>query len=234
MSIAGDLTEAWIVEQLAERGHRRAVGDIGVAGAHRENPGKVPALGGELMAAAVLVPLVRRSTGLSLLLTQRTDHLDHHPGQISFPGGRIESHDDSPEAAALRETEEEVGMPATAVETIGRLDDYVTGTGFTVVPVVGLVTPPFPVRPDPFEVADVFEVPLAFLMDPANHARHLRRKNGHEWRFYAMPFENRFIWGATAGMLRNFYEILAGDRASPPPEAVVPTPEQAAQSPFNR
>jgi 8-oxo-dGTP pyrophosphatase MutT (NUDIX family) len=232
MSLSGPLSPERIAERLDIRDAARAAGAVGAAGAHRENPVHAPSPSDDLTAAAVLVPLVRREDGLTVLLTQRTDHLDNHPGQISFPGGRIEDHDPTPEAAALRETEEEVGVPVAAVETIGRLDDYVTGTGFTVVPVVGLVHPPFTVRPDPFEVADVFEVPLAFLMNPDNHLRHLRRKNGHEWRFYAMPFENRFIWGATAGMMRNFYEILAGEAAAPPPDAVVPTPEQAALSPL--
>ncbi|MHC8510086.1 MAG: CoA pyrophosphatase [Rhodospirillales bacterium] len=169
--------------------------------------------------AAVLVGLVEHAEGLSILLTQRTDHLDHHPGQISFPGGRMESADATPEAAALRETHEEIGAPAEYVRIIGRLDDYITGTGFRVTPVVGVLRPDYPFNPDPFEVAEAFEAPLAFFMDPANHERRVMKVRGRARTFYAMPYQERLVWGATAGMLRNFYEILAGARAAPPPAA---------------
>jgi 8-oxo-dGTP pyrophosphatase MutT (NUDIX family) len=164
----------------------------------------------KLVPAAVLVPLVSRPDGLSVLLTQRTPHLIHHGGQISFPGGRMESGDASPEAAALRETEEEIGLKPALVDLLGRLDDYVTVTGFHVVPVVGLLQPPLALIPDPFEVAEVFEVPLRFVMDPANHQRRSRiTDQGVERFFYALPYEGRTIWGATAAMLVNLYEILA-------------------------
>ncbi len=162
-----------------------------------------------LTPAAVLVPLVDRPDGMTVLLTQRTDHLADHAGQISFPGGRIEPSDPDPVAAALRETEEEIGLTPDRVTPIGRLDDYETRTGFLVVPVVALVTPPFTVSPDPFEVADVFEVPLDFILDPANHKRHSRVFRGAERQFYVLPYEDRFIWGATAGMLVNLYDVLA-------------------------
>ena len=162
-----------------------------------------------LTPAAVLVPLIDRGA-LSVLLTQRTMHLDAHAGQISFPGGRLEPDDVDHVAAALRETEEEVGIAPNLVEVIGRLDDYVTGTGFRVVPVVGVVRPPFQIRPEPFEVADVFEVPLDFVLDPANHEQHSRIVNGIERRYYVLPYEGRYIWGATAGMLINLYEVLRG------------------------
>ena len=176
-------------------------------GDHDLNPGQ-PA-GGKLTPAAVLVPLIDRGE-LTVLLTQRTAHLDAHAGQISFPGGRVEPADPDHVAAALRETEEEVGIPAGLVEVIGRLDDYITGTGFRVTPVVGVVEPSFEVRPDPFEVAEVFEVPLGFVLDPANHEQHSRIVNGIERRYYVLPYEGRYIWGATAGMLINLYEVLRG------------------------
>lgn len=162
----------------------------------------------KLRPAAVLVPLIERPEELHVMLTQRTDHLNHHAGQISFPGGRIEEQDAGAVQTALRETEEEVGIPPEMVEIVGRLDDYVTGTGFVVAPVVGLIRPPYPVSPDPFEVADVFEVPLSFFLDPANHKRDTRVFNGIERHFYAMPYGERYIWGATAAMLVNLYEVL--------------------------
>lgn len=170
------------------------------------NPGMRPQ--GPLTPAAVLVPLVLRPDGPSVLLTQRTDHLHDHAGQISFPGGRIEDDDATPEAAALRETEEEVGLAPSCVELIGRLDTYVVRTGFEVTPVVGFVHPPFDVNPDPFEVAEVFEVPLAFILDRANHKRQSREFQGAQRFFYVMQFEERYIWGATAAMLVNLVDIL--------------------------
>lgn len=168
-----------------------------------------------LVPAAVLVPLVFRDEGLSVLLTQRTAHLAHHPGQISFPGGRGEPEDANAVATALREAEEEVGLPPSQVEVAGRLDDYVTVTGFRVVPVVGFLTPPLALAPDTFEVADIFEVPLAFILDPANHQRHFRiTPTGEKRHYYAIPFEGRYIWGATAGMLINLHEVLTHPCAS--------------------
>lgn len=159
--------------------------------------------------AAVLVPLVDRSDGLTVLLTQRTDHLHHHPGQISFPGGRVEDDDRDCVACALRETTEEIGLAADAVGVLGRLDEYVTGTGFVITPVVGLVRPPFDLAADPFEVADVFEVPLSFLLDPANHQLHRRHLGGRARPFWQMVWRDRVIWGATAGILVNLAEVLA-------------------------
>jgi len=163
-----------------------------------------------MTAAAVLVPLVAREEGLTVLLTQRTAHLIHHGGQISFPGGRVENEDPDPESAALRETEEEIGLARDRIDVIGRLDDYTTVTGFHIVPVVGLLHPPLRFDPDEFEVAEIFEVPLAFIMDPANHQRHSRLMPSGEKRwYYALPYEERYIWGATAGMLVNLYEVLS-------------------------
>lgn len=158
--------------------------------------------------AAVLVPVVGRETGLSLLLTQRTAHLASHAGQVAFPGGKIDAADRDPIAAALRETEEETGIARDFVEPIGFLDTYLTGTSYRVTPVVALVRPGFTVTPHEGEVADVFEVPLAFLMDPANHLRHSREWQGKQRFYYAMPFGERYIWGATAGMIRNLYRLV--------------------------
>ena len=160
--------------------------------------------------ASVLIPLVLRPEGLTMLLTQRTAHLTDHAGQISFPGGRAEEYDASAIDTALRETEEEIGLDRRHVEIIGTLPEYVTGTGYKVTPVVALVTPPFELTPDENEVAEIFEVPLAFLMDGANHQRlsfELPEGAGRR-TFYAMPYERFFIWGATAGMLRNLFHFL--------------------------
>ncbi len=183
-----------------------AAADIGERGDHDLNPDLKPE--GELIDAAVLIPIVDRADGMTVLLTQRTEHLNDHAGQVSFPGGRVEAGDADPVATALRETEEEIGLAASHVEVIGRLDDYLTRTGFLVTPVVGLVAPPFTLELDSFEVAEAFEVPLAFVLDAANHERHSRVWNGAERFFYVLPFEDRYIWGATAGMLVNLFEVL--------------------------
>lgn len=167
--------------------------------------------GGEglpLTPAAVLFPIVLRDTGATVLLTQRTAHLRDHGGQISFPGGRVELEDLSPIHTALRETEEEIGLGRERIEIIGFLPEYRTGTGFRVTPVVALVRPPFDLTPDPFEVAEVFEVPLAFLLDPENHQRHSLHYRGALRHFFAMPYGDYFIWGATAGMIRSLTERL--------------------------
>jgi 8-oxo-dGTP pyrophosphatase MutT (NUDIX family) len=158
--------------------------------------------------AAVLVPLVPRADGLHLLLTERQPHLRRHAGQIAFPGGRIDDTDADAVAAALRETEEETGILPSFVEPVGFLDTYLTSTNYRVVPVVGLLRPGFTVVPQEAEVKDVFEVPLAFLMDPAHHERHSRDWQGHTRYYYAMPWQGRYIWGATAGMIRNLYRLM--------------------------
>jgi 8-oxo-dGTP pyrophosphatase MutT (NUDIX family) len=159
--------------------------------------------------AAVLIPIVAHRDGLTVLFTQRTTHLKSHSGQVSFPGGRAEPGDPSAEFTALRETEEEIGLPARSVEVLARLPDYRTRTGFRVTPVVGLVRPPLALAPDPREVDEVFEVPLAFLLDPQNPQRRPRELQGRSVGYYVMEYGQRVIWGATAGMLVNLYRHLA-------------------------
>lgn len=161
--------------------------------------------------AAVLVPLVAHDVGITVLLTKRTDHLHHHPGQISFPGGRVEETDISAVMTALRETEEEIGLDPDRVELLGELPEYFTGTGFRVTPVVGLVHPPFELDLDTFEVAEAFEVPLAFLLDTANHKRHSMHYRGRMREYWAMPWKDYYIWGATAGMLVSLQRLLVGE-----------------------
>jgi 8-oxo-dGTP pyrophosphatase MutT (NUDIX family) len=141
-------------------------------------------------------------------LTQRTPHLSAHAGQIAFPGGRIEAEDDDEIAAALRETEEEVGLPRDHVSIIGRLDTYVTGTGFEITPIVGIIRPPYPLTIDPYEVAEAFEVPLSYILDRRNHNRTERESAGRTRVFFVLPYKGRNIWGATAGMLVNLAEVL--------------------------
>jgi len=213
-----DFVQSRFAEQvpLGRRGSNLAA-TYGSRGDHLLTPGALPPSDG-LTGAAVLVPLVDHPSGLTVLLTQRTAHLADHGGQISFPGGRIEPTDEHPIAAALREAEEEVGLPASHVEVVGRLDTYVTGTGFEVIPVVAFVRVPYPLRPDPSEVAEVFEVPLDFLVDPANLQRGSREWRGTTRFFFALPYETRYIWGATAGMLVNLAEVLAPDLAGHRPE----------------
>jgi 8-oxo-dGTP pyrophosphatase MutT (NUDIX family) len=166
--------------------------------------------------ASVLVALVPRNE-ITVLLTQRTDHLTDHPGQISFPGGRVEPTDVDAAATALREAHEEIGLEASFVDVLGALPTYTTGTGFIVTPVVAFVRPGFAVKADPFEVAEVFEVPLAFLMNPANHRRHAIEVAGVRREFLSIPWDGLddqgqprryFVWGATAAMLRNLYRFL--------------------------
>ena len=191
-----------IIERLRGRGSREGTD----YGDHNLNPDLDDQ--DKLVPAAVLVPLVERKDGLTALLTQRTNHLAHHPGQVSFPGGHVDPGDESPEATALRETEEEIGLHRRHIDVLGRLDQYRVRTGFSVTPVVDLVMPPFDIKPDDFEVAEVFEVPLTFLMDPGNHERHSRDYRGETRYFYAIPYNGYYIWGATAGMLVNLYQVL--------------------------
>lgn len=184
-----------------------------------EHPGDGrPFEGRSPAAAAVLVPLVQRPEGLTVLLTRRTEHLRDHAGQISFPGGRSEPDDDGPTGTALREAHEEVGLTPAHVDVIGVLPVYTTVTHFVVTPVVALVKPRFELALDPFEVVEAFEVPLAWLMNPAHHRRHRVELEGGQRQFLSMPWQGTdvdgrpreyFIWGATAAMLRNLYRFLA-------------------------
>ena len=162
----------------------------------------------DLIAAAVLVPVIVRESGATMLLTQRTAHLRDHAGQVSFPGGRSEASDASPEATALREAAEEVGLVSSQVEILGRLPEYRTGTGFVITPVVALVTPPLNLKLDDFEVAEVFEPPLEFLLDSANHQRHSIEVRGVMREYWAMPWRGYYIWGATAGMLVSLHRLM--------------------------
>ena len=193
-----DLDVAWLRERLGRARPASAV--YGDDGTGREEAATV---------AAVLVPIVAHAAGLTVLFTQRTAHLKAHSGQVSFPGGRAEPGDASAEETALRETEEEIGLARGRVELIARLPEYFTRTGFRVTPVVGLVLPPLELAPDPSEVESVFEVPLAFLLDSRNHKRQTREYQGRTVGFYEMPYGDRYIWGATAGMIVNLYRVLA-------------------------
>jgi 8-oxo-dGTP pyrophosphatase MutT (NUDIX family) len=157
--------------------------------------------------AAVLVPVVMREEP-TLLLTERASHLRQHSGQIAFPGGRVDPTDESIEAAAYREAEEEIGLDSRFIHPLGYLDAYLSGTNYLVMPLVARVSPSYALNINPHEVADVFEVPLGFLMDPARHELHSREWKGRLRRYYAIPYEERYIWGVTAGIIRNLYERL--------------------------
>ncbi len=160
--------------------------------------------------AAVLVPVVDRPDP-GVILTVRTSELPSHAGQIAFPGGKIDNADAGPLAAALREAQEEIGLPARLIEPIGYLDVYLTFSGFRILPVVARVEPDYKLVLNAAEVADAFEVPLAFLMGPETHQRHTRDWKGIRREYYAMPYQERYIWGVTAGILRNMYERIYGD-----------------------
>lgn len=160
------------------------------------------------LPAAVLIGLVNRPDGPTILMTKRAEHLRDHAGQICFPGGRIEADDASIEAAALREAEEEIGLPPSKVDIISRLAPYDTSTGFRVHPVVGWIEPPLTFKLDAFEVAEVFELPLAFALDPENHQKQQHQRGTKRRSYYVLPYEGRFIWGATAGMLVVFANLL--------------------------
>ena len=201
-----------IVQRVGERSRRLASG-LPVSqpplGSDFSLNGVVP-VPATFRAAAVLVPLVQRAPGLTVMLTQRTDDMPSHAGQIAFPGGRRQKEDADDEATALRETEEEVGLSRSFIDVIGQVDRYRTGTGYEITPVVGLVRPGFTIHADPREVADVFEVPLAHFLDEKNHRIDSRVWQGRERRYYAMPYGERYIWGATAGMLKNLHFVLTG------------------------
>ena len=195
------LQRPWIAERLARPAPPAAVG--------LSDGFRLPGREGHATPAAVLVPLVNRPAGLTVLLTERSRDLPDHPGQISFPGGRIDPGDESAVAAALREAREEVGLPSTAVTILGELSGYETVTGYSVRPIVGWVEPPVEFVPDPREVAKVFEVPLSFVLDPANHLRESRRHDGVLRSYYVLPYPGHRIWGATAEILVELAGVLA-------------------------
>jgi len=163
--------------------------------------------------AAVLLLVVNHPAGHAVVFTRRTAHLSDHAGQISFPGGRCDAEDCTPERTALREAEEEIGLSSAQVEVLGRLPDYHTGTGYRVTPIVGWAEGPLAYRPDPHEVEEVFEVPLGFLLDPRNHRYESAFQRGRLRRYWALPYGERYIWGATAGMLVTFQRVMAGGKA---------------------
>ena len=183
----------WLLQRLARPAPAFAVG--------LSDGFRLPGREGRDTPAAVLVPLVNRPEGITLMLTQRSAGLPDHPGQISFPGGRVDPGDASPAAAALREAQEEVALPPECVTVLGNLATYQTVTGYSVTPVVGWVEPPFSLVPDPMEVDDVFEVPLAFVLEPAHQQRHFRMLGTLRRDYYAIPYADRYIWGATAAMI---------------------------------
>jgi 8-oxo-dGTP pyrophosphatase MutT (NUDIX family) len=210
------LTRELILQRLAQdaargvRGDRRRSNEDAQLTPYREED-RNPFVRGDrpLKDAAVLVPLVDRGPdGLTVMLTRRTDHLSNHGGQISFPGGRCDASDADCIATALRETEEEVGIARKHVTVVGELDQYVVGTGFLVRPIVGIVTPPFEIKPHDHEVAEIFEAPLDFVVDPANIQHHSRDLGGVARFHHAIVWGDYYIWGATAGMLRNLSELL--------------------------
>ncbi|MGZ5094286.1 MAG: CoA pyrophosphatase [Burkholderiales bacterium] len=169
----------------------------------------IPA-GAPVTEAAVMVPLVHRGEELHVLLTQRTAHLSDHAGQISFPGGRVEASDANREETALRETEEEIGLARARVEVLGRLPEYEIPSGFRITPIVGWIEPPFELKLDAFEVSSVFEAPLAHFLDHSRYQRRDYRFNGRHRHYLAIPYQGRYIWGATAGMLYSLRQMLSG------------------------
>ena len=172
-----------------------------------ESWGRLPA-SEPITPAAVLVAVIERKGALSVLLTRRAERLARHAGQISFPGGRADPGDGTPQKTALREAEEEIGLPQSSVEIVGRLDDYLVGTGYRITPVVGFVAAPPEFEPDAHEVAEVFEVPLSFVLEPANYRRDGLRVGGVERRFYVLAYGAYHVWGATAAILVNFRDVV--------------------------
>jgi 8-oxo-dGTP pyrophosphatase MutT (NUDIX family) len=194
-------------QRLAEASGRDAVPDTGD---HVLNPdmGPYARWEGPPRDAAVLIGIQEQSDGPNVVLTQRTGHLKSHAGQVAFPGGKVDPTDSGPVEAALREADEEIGLPPAQVEPLGSLAPYLTGSGYRVVPVVGVIRSEALFRANPDEVEAVFEVPLQFLMDPANHQKLSREWQGKRRYFYAMPYGERYIWGVTAGIIRSLYDTV--------------------------
>lgn len=205
-----DLARSFTAEDFRRRAAAERAPFAGADyGDHRLNPDMRDLIVREgLRDAAVLIPVVDRREGASVILTKRTEKLRAHSGQIAFPGGRLDPTDPTPEHAALRETQEEIGLAPRYVEVVGRMPDYVSGSGFRIAPILSVVRPDFRLSINPDEVDDAFEVPLAFLMDPRNHTRDSRVWQEKERYFYTMPFGERYIWGVTAGIIRTLYERL--------------------------
>lgn len=184
----------------------------GVSHAHHQTPVKDLAWHeGEVLHlkdAAVLIPVIDRGSEASVLLTQRTNHLPSHAGQVAFPGGKVDERDGTAEMAALRETDEETGLTSDFIDVFGQLRPYISSTGYRIFPVLSVVKPGFELKPNPGEVADIFEVPLRFLMDPSNHLRKTAEWRGKTRGYFAMPYGEHYIWGVTAGILRNLYETV--------------------------
>ena len=204
---AGDAGQAWHeVTALAEQEP-----NANVPGSYRDDgdAAEIFGLTEPLTPAAVLVPLIERGQGMTVLLTRRTEHLSSHSGQISFPGGRIEPGDTAPVRTALREAEEEIGVAPARVEILGRLANYVVGTGYRITPVVGFIDPETEFVREEGEVAEIFEVPLALVMEPENyHREHMRIKN-IDRSYYVLPYGDYRIWGATASILANLRDTLS-------------------------
>jgi 8-oxo-dGTP pyrophosphatase MutT (NUDIX family) len=213
---SGDVATAHrlMAEGALETYERDRFGVIPSSGIPYERGAGAPGVKVKTTPAAVLVPLIEHADGTTVLLTLRNADLKKHAGQVAFPGGRMEPDDADAVACALREAQEETGIDPAGVEILGQLSPYLTITGFEVTPVVGAIVPPVALTPDPLEVAAVFEVPLAFFLDPANHHRETREYNGQTRAYYAMPYGDRYIWGATAGMLLNLYDALVPAQAA--------------------
>jgi 8-oxo-dGTP pyrophosphatase MutT (NUDIX family) len=201
------LTPAAIAEHLTRAAPPREPEDLHISA--------IPS-GARVTEAAVMVGLVNRAEGIQVLLTQRTAHLSDHAGQISFPGGRVEASDAHREDTALRETEEEIGLARDRVQLLGRLPDYEIPSGFRITPIVGWIEPPFELKLDPFEVSAVFEAPLAHFLERSRYQRREYRFRGRHRHYMAIPYEGRYIWGATAGMLYSLARMLWMDPAGPP------------------
>jgi len=193
-------------EYISQRLHEALVGAAGLSDGYAEIDVTDET---RLKCAAVLIPMIHEGDDWHILYTRRTDLVESHKGQVSFPGGGCDDGETTPEQTALREAQEEVGIDPGNVRILGKLANLITITSFRVTPVVGWIEPGFSLSPDPFEVAEVFEVPLTFLLDPSNHQHKSVVWEGRHRQYYAMPYQSRYIWGATAGMLRSLYHALA-------------------------